>query len=57
MNKNAAELIEAMKSMTVEERMDYLKAQRPELFQVAPRVASFGKAPKDGWRESDRVAK
>lgn len=52
-----AELMEALKTMTVEERMEALRASRPELFQVSPRVASFGFSPKDGWKESDRVAK
>lgn len=58
MNNNdsaSAKTIEALKSMTIEERMAYLKANRADLF-AAP-VLSFGKAPKDGWKESDRVAK
>jgi len=55
--KNTEATIEALKLMTIEERMEFLRTNRPELFQVSPRVASFGKAPKDGWKESDRVAK
>lgn len=46
------EKIVALRSMTIEER---LEALRP-IFQ-APRVVSFGKAPQDGWKEGDRVAK
>jgi len=53
-NTTTAELIEALKSMTVEQRMEALRASRPELFQ-AKQVISFGKAPKDGWRDEDRV--
>jgi len=55
MNKTTHELIEALKAMTVEERISFLQANRPELFQA--KTVSFGKAPKDGWKESDRVAK
>lgn len=57
MNTTTAELIEALKSMTVEQRMEALRASRPELFQVKPQTISFGKAPKDGWKDSDKVAK
>ena len=53
----ADELVEAMKSMTTEQRMELLRASRPELFQVKAPVVFFGKAPKDGWKEGDRVAK
>lgn len=55
--KNTDELIAAMKSMTPEQRMEALRAARPDLFQVKPQVVSFGKAPADGWKDSDRVAK
>lgn len=55
--KNTEATIEALKAMTIEERMAFLKANRPDLFQVQAPVVSFGKAPKDGWKESDRVAK
>ena len=54
--KNTEATIEALKSMTIEERMAFLRTNRPELFDSKP-VVSFGKAPKDGWKESDRVAK
>jgi hypothetical protein len=54
-SKTTAELIEAMKSMTVEERMAYLKASRPDFFEVKTPVVSFGKAPKGGWTDADRV--
>ncbi len=57
MNKNTAATIEALKGMTTEERIAFLKASRPELFTVQAPVASFGKAPKDGWKDSDRIAK
>lgn len=53
--KNTEATIEALKSMTIEERMAYLKANHPELFEVKAPVVSFGKAPKDGWNESDKV--
>lgn len=49
------QIIEALKSMTLDERIAYLQANRPELFDS--RIVSFGKAPKDGWKESDKVAK
>ncbi len=52
-----SEMIQAMKGMTVEQRMELLRTARPDMFEVKPRVVSFGKAPKDGWKESDRVAK
>ena len=42
----------ALREMTVEQRIEAL---RP-IFN-APTVVSFGKAPKDGWKESDRIAK
>lgn len=54
---NTDELIEALKSMTVEERVAYLQAKRPELFDSRITTVSFGKAPKDGWKDSDKVAK
>lgn len=53
-NTTTAELIEALKTMTQDERVAALRAARPELFQA--RVISFGKAPKDGWKDSDRVS-
>ena len=56
-SKTTAQIMEALKSMTIEERMAYLKAQRPEVFEVKAPVVSFGKAPKDGWTDADRVQK
>jgi hypothetical protein len=55
MTTTTAELIESLKSMTVEQRMETLRASRPDLFQVKAPVVSFGKAPKDGWKDEDRV--
>lgn len=55
--KNTDELLQAMKSMTVEERMALLRNSRADLFEAKAPVLSFGKAPKDGWKVSDRVAK
>ena len=51
------ELIQAMKGMTTEQRMDFLRTNRPAAFEVKAPVLSFGKAPKDGWTEADRIAK
>jgi hypothetical protein len=47
------EKIAALRSMTIEERV----AALTPAFEAAAakRVVSFGKAPKDGWKESDRV--
>lgn len=54
MNKTTtAELIEALRTMTPDERIAALRAARPDLYK-AP-VISFGKAPADGWKDSDRV--
>lgn len=55
--KNTEATIEALKAMTVEERIAFLKASRPDLFEVQAPIVSFGKAPKDGWTEADRIAK
>jgi len=55
-NTETTKTIEALKSMSVEERIAFLQVNRPELFTTAPRIASFGKAPKDGWKDSDRIA-
>lgn len=55
MKNTTKNLIEALKSMTADERIAALRVARPELFQVKAPVVSFGKAPKDGWTESDRV--
>ena len=52
-----AEMIQAMKNMTTDERMAFLRQNRPEMFEAKAPVVSFGKAPKDGWKDSDRVAK
>jgi hypothetical protein len=49
------EMFKAMKSMTTEERVAFLNAQRPDLFTVQAPSISFGKAPKSGWTEADRV--
>ena len=46
-------LIENLKSMSVEDRIAFLQEKRPELFDS--RIVSFGKAPKDGWKESDKI--
>ena len=51
-----SEMIQAMKTMTVEERMELLRKNRPDVFEAKAPVVSFGKAPKDGWKDSDRVA-
>lgn len=51
------DLLQAMKSMTVEQRMELLRQSRPDMFEVKAPVLSFGKAPKDGWKDSDRIAK
>lgn len=53
--QTTSEMIQAMKSMTVEQRMELLRQSRPDLFEVKAPVVSFGKAPKDGWKDSDRV--
>ncbi len=55
--KNTEATIEALKGMTVEERIAFLQATRPELFQAKAPVVSFGKAPKSGWTDADRIAK
>jgi len=60
MNNNEAttdQMIEALKSMTLDERIAYLQANRPELFDSRIQTISFGKAPKDGWKDADRIAK
>lgn len=49
------ELIAQAVKMTDEERLAFVMAQRPDLFTSAPRTVSFGKAPKDGWKDSDKV--
>ena len=54
---NTDELIKALQSMTLEERIAYLTEKRPELFDSRIQTVSFGKAPKDGWKDSDKVAK
>jgi hypothetical protein len=54
-NTDTDKMIETLKSMSVEERIAFLQANRPELFDS--RIVSFGKAPKDGWKDSDRIAK
>lgn len=54
-NPTTQDMIQSMKSMSVEERMDFLKSQRPDIFESKPRVLSFGKAPKDGWKDEDLV--
>ena len=51
------QMIEALKAMSVEDRIAYLQANRPELFDSRIQTVSFGKAPKDGWKDSDKVAK
>lgn len=51
----AQQMIQSMKSMTVDERMSYLKSHRSDIFEATPRVMSFGKAPKGGWTDADRV--
>uniref|UniRef100_A0A6M3LTW6 Uncharacterized protein n=1 Tax=viral metagenome TaxID=1070528 RepID=A0A6M3LTW6_9ZZZZ len=55
--RTTTELIEALKAMSVEDRISYLQATRPELFDSRIQTVSFGKAPKDGWKDSDRIAK
>jgi len=52
-----SELIETLKSMSVEDRIAFLQANRPELFDSRIQTVSFGKAPQDGWKDSDKVAK
>lgn len=54
-NRTTSEMIEALKSMTTEERIAYLKVNRPDVFEVRPRTISFGKAPKSGWTDEDRI--
>ena len=49
------QMIEALKKMSIEERIAYLQANRPELFDS--RIVSFGKAPKGGWTDADKVTK
>ena len=56
-NKTFAEMttdekIVALRSMTIEERIEAL---RPIFAAPAPRVISFGKAPKGGFTDADRV--
>ena len=55
--KTTAELIKMLKGMSVEDRIAYLQATRPELFDSRIQTVSFGKAPADGWKDSDKVAK
>ena len=56
-SKTTAQMIEALKSMSLEERIAFLQKNRPELFDSRISTVSFGKAPKDGWKDSDRIAK
>jgi hypothetical protein len=42
--------------MTKEERIEALR-QRLNDWASKPQTVSFGKAPKDGWKDSDRVAR
>lgn len=50
------EIIDAVKAgtMTKDEVLAILMAKM-EADREAPRTISFGKAPKDGWTEADRV--
>jgi hypothetical protein len=50
------EKIAALKGMTMEQRLEALRPVFADGF-VVNRQVSFGKAPKDGWKESDKVAK
>jgi hypothetical protein len=47
------EKIVALRAMTIEERV---AALTPMFQAAAVPTASFGKAPKDGWKDSDRIA-
>jgi len=45
-----AEKMEALRAMTLEERISAMQS-----LPIAPVVVSFGKAPKNGWTDADRV--
>jgi hypothetical protein len=50
----ADEKIAALRSMTIEERVAALSPMF-DAAVAASRTVSFGKAPKDGWKASDRI--
>ena len=53
-----AEIIEAVRAGTMtQDEVVAILMERMSADRMAPRVISFGKAPKDGWKESDRVQK